>query len=253
MPRTISIVNEKGGTGKTTTAVSLGSYLAKLGKKVLLVDLDPQCNATISLGIAPKTLPLSLYNAFSEEIPLSGALKKTSLFNFDIIPANQDLAGSSVELLERKNRERALEKLLSPLKKDYDFILLDPPPSLGILTINALFASSELIIPVQTEFFALKSLEQLFEIFNLLEKNVGKKFDQIWGLLTMYDKRNVLSRDIAKRTKEVFPGKVFETIIPRSIKLAEAPKAGKTIFQYAPESKAARSYESLAKELLNKK
>ncbi|MDD5551887.1 MAG: ParA family protein [Candidatus Pacebacteria bacterium] len=253
MPRIISIVNEKGGTGKTTTAVSLGSYLAKFGKKVLLLDLDPQCNATISLGFAPKTLPLSLYNSLSEEIPLSGTVKKTSLFNFDLIPATQDLAGSSVELLERKNRERVLENLISPIAGGYDFILLDPPPSLGILTINALFASNELIIPVQSEFFALKSLEQLFEIFNLLEKNVGKNFEEIWGLLTMYDKRNVLSRDIAKKTKEIFPGRVFETIIPRSIKLAEAPKFGKTIFQYAPDSKAARSYEMLAEELLNKK
>ncbi len=253
MSRIISIINEKGGTGKTTTAVSLGAFFAKFGKKVLLVDLDPQCNATISLGFSPQKLSLSLYNALSEEIPIKEAIKNTSLFNYDIVPATQDLAGSSVELLNKENRELVLSKILSPILNNYDFILLDPPPSLGILTLNALLASEEIIIPIQCEFFALKSLEQLFEIFNLLEKNVGKNFQNIFGLLTMYDRRNVLSREISNEAKRVFPGKVLETIIPRSVKLAEAPKFGKTIFQYAPESKAARAYELVAEEIIKNK
>lgn len=250
MTRTIAIINEKGGTGKTTTAVSLGAFLAKFGKKVLLIDLDPQCNATISLGFSPKKLNLSLYNALSEEIPLNEVIKKTSLFNYDIAPATQDLAGSSVELLNKENREMILAKILSPLFENYDFILLDPPPSLGILTLNALLAAEEIIIPIQCEFFALKSLEQLFEIFNLLEKNIGKSFKNIFGLLTMYDRRNILSREISNEAKRVFPGKIFESIIPRSVKLAESPKFGKTILQYAPESKAARAYEMLAEEII---
>ena len=253
MARTISIINEKGGTGKTTTAVSLGAFLAKFGNKVLLVDLDPQCNATISLGFSPKKTPLSLYHSLSEEVPLEGVIKNTSLFNFDIVPATQDLAGSSVELLNEEDRERILSKILSSVDKKYDFILLDPPPSLGILTINSLLAANELIIPIQCEFFALKSLEQLFEIINLLEKNVGKSFKEISALLTMYDKRNILSREIVKKTREIFPGKVFNSIIPRSIKLAESPKFGKTIFQYAPDSKAARAYEMLAEEIIKNK
>lgn len=253
MPRIISIINEKGGTGKTTTAVSLGAFLTKFGKKVLLVDLDPQCNATISLGFSPKKLSLSLYNALSEEVPLKETIKNTSLFNFDIVPATQDLAGSSVELLNKADREMILAKVLSPLQKEYDFILLDPPPSLGILTINTLLAANEVIIPIQCEFFALKSLEQLFEIFELLEKNVGKNFEKVFGLLTMYDRRNVLSREISKEARNVFPGKVFDATIPRNVKLAEAPKFGKTIFQYAPESKAARAYEMLAEEVIKNK
>lgn len=249
MKRIICIINEKGGTGKTTTAISLGSFLAKFGKKVLLIDLDPQCNATISLGISPREVSLSLYNALLDEISLKDIIKKTSLFNLDIAPATQDLAGGAVELLDKPDRERVLEKLLLDFD-DYDFILLDPPPSLGILTVNALFAANELIIPIQTEFFALKSLEQLFEVIDLLEKNTQKKFNRIWGLLTMYDRRNILSREIAKKAREVFPGEIFETIVPRSVKLAEAPKFGKTIFQYAPESKAARAYEMVAEEII---
>lgn len=251
MKRIICIINEKGGTGKTTTAVSLGSFLTKFGKRVLLIDLDPQCNATISLGIKPKDVSLSLYNALIDEVPFENVIRNTSLFNFDIVPATQDLAGGAIEILDKEERERVLEKLISGFD-DYDFILLDPPPSLGILTINALFTASELIIPIQTEFFALKSLEQLFEVINLLEKNARKQFDRIWGLLTMYDRRNVLSRQIAKKAREIFPGEVFETIIPRSVKLAEAPQFGKTIFQYAPESKAAKAYEMLAEEIINK-
>lgn len=249
--RVICIINEKGGTGKTTTAVSLGSFLAKFGKRVLLLDLDPQCNATISLGIQPREISLSLYNVLTDEISLKSAIRNTSLFNFDIVPATQDLAGGAIELLDKDERERVLERLISNLD-DYDFVLLDPPPSLGILTINALFAANELIIPIQTEFFALKSLEQLFEVINLLEKNARKQFDKIWGLLTMYDRRNVLSRKIANKAREVFPGEIFETVIPRSVRLAEAPQFGKTIFQYAPESKAARAYEMLAEEIISK-
>jgi chromosome partitioning protein len=252
MVRIISIINEKGGSGKTTTAVSLGVFLTKLGKKVLLLDLDPQANATISLGFLPKNIPLNLYHSLSKGIPIKNIIKKTPLFNFDLIPASSDLVGSNIELLDKEDREKVLNNLLSPIKENYDFILLDPPPSLGILTLNSLVAAKEVIVPIQCEFFALKSLEQLFEIFELLEKNLNKNFNQLFGLLTMYDKRNILSREIVKEAKENFPGKLFETVIPRSIRLAEAPKFGKTIFQYAPDSKGAKAYERLAEEIITK-
>ncbi|HOK35436.1 MAG TPA: AAA family ATPase [Candidatus Pacearchaeota archaeon] len=251
MARVIAIINEKGGSGKTTTAVSLGAFLAKFGKKVLLCDLDPQANATVSLGLNPKNIPLNIYHSFSKKVPLKDIIKNTSLFNFDIAPASADLAGSNIELLETRDRESVLKELLLPIEKNYDFILLDPPPSLGILTLNALVAGNEVIVPIQCEFFALRSLEDLFEIFDLLETNLKKEFSQIFGLLTMYDKRNVLSREILKKVRETFPGKVFETVIPRSIRLAEAPKYGKTIFQYAPDSKGAKAYERLAEEVIN--
>ena len=251
MARIISIINEKGGSGKTTTSVNLGAFLAKLGKKVLLLDLDPQANATISLGLSPKKIPLNLYHGLSKEAPLREIIKHTSLFNFDIAPASADLAGSNIELLDKEDREKVLSDILSSTAENYDFVLLDPPPSLGILTINTLVAAKEVIIPIQCEFFALKSLDQLFEIFDLLEKNLGKDFSQIFGLLTMYDRRNILSREIVKKAKETFSGKILETIIPRSVRLAEAPKFGKTIFQYAPESKGARAYEMLAEEIIN--
>jgi len=253
MTRIISIVNEKGGSGKTTTAVSLGAFLTKFGKKVLLVDLDPQANATISVGFVPKKSPVNIYHSLSEEVPLEEIIKNTALFNFDIAPANSDLAGSNIELLDKVGRERILSKILDPITKKYDYILLDPPPSLGILTLNSLVAAKEIIIPIQCEFFALKSLDQLFEVLDLLEKNLNKTFSRIFGLLTMYDKRNILSREILKKVREKFPGKVFETVIPRNIRLAEAPKYGKTIFQYAPESKGAQAYERLAEEIINLK
>ena len=201
MTRVISIINEKGGSGKTTTAVSLGAFLTKNGKKVLLCDLDPQGKATTSLGLDLKHLSLNFYHALSQQVPLKDIIKPTSLFNFDIAPASADLAGSNIELLDKENRENILSNILSPLKEDYDFILLDPPPSLGILTINALIAADEVIVPIQCEFFALKSLDELFEIFNLLKRNLNKEFSQIFGLLTMYDKRNILSREIAKEAE----------------------------------------------------
>lgn len=251
MARVISIINEKGGSGKTTTSVNLGAFLAKLGKKVLLLDLDPQANATIFLGFSPKKLDLHIYHGLSEEIALKDIVKHTSLFNFDIIPANPDLAGINIELLDKEEREKILYKKLAPLENDYDFILLDPPPSLGMLTLNALVAAKEIIVPIQCEFFALKSLDQLFELLELLETNLKKDFSQIFGLLTMYDKRNILSREIVKETREKFPSHVFETIIPRSVKLAEAPKFGKTIYQYSPASRGAKEYEQLAEELID--
>ncbi|MCD6094741.1 AAA family ATPase [bacterium] len=253
MARIISIINEKGGSGKTTTAVSLGAYLTKFGRKVLICDLDPQGNATISLGFSPKKATLNLYHSLSGEIPLRGIIKNTSLFNLDLAPASADLAGSNIELLEQEEREKVLRKILSPVVNNYDFILLDPPPSLGILTLNALFASKEVIIPIQCEYFALRSLEQLFEIFELLKQNLNKDFSDVFALLTMYDIRNNLSHEVVKKVRENFPGKVFETIIPRSVRLAEAPKFGKTIFQYAPESKAAKAYERLAEEVITLK
>lgn len=249
MARIIAIVNGKGGSGKTTTATNLGAYLAKLGKRILLCDIDPQANATISFGFFPKKNPLNLYHALLGGVPIKEIIKKTSLFNLDLVPSGSDLAGANIELLESEEKEESLKKILEDIGL-YDFILLDPPPSLGILTLNTLVAADEVLVPIQCEFFALKSIEELLGVLNLLEENWQKNFKNLLGLLTMYDKRNLLSHQIVKETREKFPGRVLETIIPRTVRLAEAPRFGKTIFQYAPESKAARAYERLAEEII---
>jgi len=252
MARIISIFNEKGGSGKTTTAVSLGSFLSKFGKKVLLVDLDPQSHATISLGFSAQRTPINIYHALLGNVSLEGIIKNTPLFNFDLAPATSDLIGSNIELLNKIGKEQILSKVLKSVTKKYDYILIDPPPSFNILALNSLVAAKEIIIPIQCEFFASESLDQLFKVLDLLKKNLNKAFDQVFGLLTMFDQRNRLSRKIAKEVRSKFPGIVLETVIPRNIKLAEAPKYGKTVFQYAPKSKGAKAYERLAKEIINK-
>ncbi|MDD3735161.1 MAG: AAA family ATPase [Candidatus Pacebacteria bacterium] len=251
MSRIIAIANEKGGSGKTTTAVNLGAFLAKFGKKVLLIDLDPQANATISLGFDPNNLTFSLYNVLSDEVNVEDVIHKTSLFNFDILPSHQDLAGINVEFLQKDKREDVLKNKLFSVKNYYDFILIDSPPSLAILTLNGLVAAQEVIIPIQCEFFSKFALSDILSIFNILKKNLDKNFNLIFGLLTMYDKRNRLSRQIVKEMRDSLPVTILNTIIPRNVKLAEAPQYGKTILQYDPGSKGARAYEMLAEEIIN--
>ena len=251
MPRIIAIANEKGGSGKTTTAVNLGAFLTKFGKKVLLIDLDPQANATISLGINPNNLTLSLYDVLSDEVMAEDAIQNTSLFNFDILPSVQDLAGVNVEFLQRDRREDVLKNKLFSIKNNYDFILVDSPPSLAILTLNGLVAAEEVIIPIQCEFFSKFAISHILSIFKILKENVNKDFQFVLGLLTMYDKRNRLSRQVVKEMRDKLPVVILNTVIPRNVKLAEAPQYGKTIFQYAPDSKGARAYEVLAEEIIN--
>ncbi len=217
-----------------------------------MVDIDPQANATFSLGINPKNLPLSIYHALMGNISPRAIIRKSPFFGYEIMPASPDLAGATVELVSIKDREFKLCQLLDKIKEDYDFIIIDSPPSLGLLTINALCASKEVLIPVQCEYLALEGLEQLLSTIDLVKNNLEKDLKILGALLTMYDRRNRLSREVAKEIRRKFPGYVFDAVIPRTIALAEAPKYGKTILQYAPTSPAAKAYRELAQEIINK-
>jgi len=250
MARVISLVNQKGGVSKTTTGINLGSYLAALGKYVLLVDIDPQANATSGLGINPRTVPLNLYHSLIGGLLPEEIIKKTGLFGYDIIPSSSDLAGATIELVNMPNREYRLHELLRQVRTNYDYILIDCPPSLGLLTINGLVAADEVIIPVQCEYYALEGLGQLLRTVELIEENLESPTKIKGALLTMYDRRNRLSRQVRKEMERNFSGYVFESIVPRCIKLAEAPSFGQPIIQYNPHSKGAKAYRLLAQEII---
>lgn len=250
MARIISIVNQKGGVSKTTSAVNLSAYLAALGKYVLLVDIDPQANATSGIGLNAHKIPLNLYHSLIGGLLPEEVIKKTGLFGFDVIPAAPDLAGATVELVNLSNREFKLYELLRRIRTDYDYILIDCPPSLGLLTINGLVAADEVIIPVQCEYYALEGLGQLLRTIDLVQENLESPTRIKGALLTMYDRRNRLSRQVRKEMERNFPEYVFESIIPRCVKLAEAPSFGQPIIQYHPRSKGAKAYQRLAKEII---
>jgi chromosome partitioning protein len=250
MTRIICVANNKGGVGKTNVSVNLPVFLAALGKKVLLVDFDHQANATFSLGINTRNLPLSIYHALMGQVSPSAIIRKSPFFGYEIMPASPDLAGASVELVNLQNREYKLKEVLEKVKEFYDFILIDSPPSLGPLTVNALCAAKEVLIPVQCEYLALEGLEQLLNTINLVKNNLEQDLKITGALLTMYNRNNKLSRDVAKEIRRNFPGYVFDTVIPRQVSLAEAPRFGKTILQYAPTSQAAKAYRELAEELI---
>lgn len=252
MARIISIANQKGGVGKSNVAVNLPVFLSAQGKKVLLIDMDPQANATLSLGINCRHLPLSVYNVLMGQITPSSIIRRSSFFGYDIMPASPDLAGATVELVMMKDREFKLSHIISKIEKDYDFIIIDSPPSLGILTLNSLVGSKEVLIPVQCEYLALEGLEQLLNTIDLVKNNLGQEIKIAGAVLTMYNRKNRISRDVAKEVRRNFPGYVFDTVIPRSVVLAEAPKFGQTILQYAPTSQAAKAYRQLAEELINR-
>ncbi len=250
MAKIISLINQKGGVGKTTSAINLATYLASAGKFVLLVDLDPQGNATSGLGINIREVEKSLYHSMILGEHPSKIIFKTETLGHDIIPASQDLAGAGIEMVHMENREFRLYNVLREIRTNYDYIIIDSPPSLGLLTINGLVASDEVIIPVQTEYFALEGLSQLLNTINLVKENLQPELKIMGALLTMYDKRNRLARQVVKEVQDHFPGKVFESIIPRSIRLAEAPGFGKTILGFDSLSKGARAYKNLAREII---
>lgn len=250
MTRTICVANNKGGVGKTNVSYNLPVFLAALGKRVLLIDFDHQANATYSLGINPRKLPLSIYHALTGQITPSALIRRSPFFGYDLIPASPDLAGATIELVNLKNREFKLRQALESIKELYDFIIIDSPPSLGLLTVNALCASNEVLIPVQCEHLALEGLEQLLATINLVRNNLEQNLKIAGAVLTMYSRGSRLSREVAKEVRRNFPGYVFDAVIPKAVALAEAPKFGKTILQYAPISRAAKAYRELAKELL---
>ena len=246
-----TLVNQKGGVGKTTTAINLGAYLAQFGQRVLVVDLDPQANATSSLGVDKRTVQASTYDALlAGEIPASSILFNERL-QLALLPSSPGLAGAEVELVEEPDREFKLKNALESMDGEYDYILIDCPPSLGILTVNGLVASRDgVLVPVQCEYLALEGLGQITQTIERVRSRLFPDLRVRGVVLTMFDPRTNLSSDVVKEVNNHFPGQVFKSIIPRSIRLAEAPSYGLPISAFAPASVGARAYESLAKELL---
>lgn len=249
MGKIIAVANQKGGVGKTTTAVNLSTILAKKGKKVVLLDADPQGNATSGLGIE-KQVDKSLYDVLINEESVENTLQDTIEKNLKICPSNMNLAGAEVELVSQMSREHRLKEQLELVKDNYDYILIDCPPSLGLITLNAFTAADSVLIPVQCEYYALEGLGQLINTINLVKKHLNKTLEIEGAVLTMYDIRTNLSNQVVKEVKRYFENKVYKTVIPRNVRLSEAPSFGMPITIYDPKSKGARSYEKLAKEFL---
>ena len=249
MGKIISVANQKGGVGKTTTTVNLSTILAKKGKKVLLIDADPQGNATSGLGI-DKEVENSTYDILVNETGMKETIQKTVIKNLKLCPSNMSLAGAEVELVSMMSREQRLKEKLEEVKDSFDYIFIDCPPSLGLITLNAFTASDSVLIPVQCEYFALEGLGQLLNTVNLVKKHLNKSIMIEGALLTMYDIRTNLSNQVVKEVKKYFNDKVYKTVIPRNVRLSEAPSYGMPITEYDPRSKGAKSYQKFAKEFL---
>lgn len=252
MALVISIANQKGGVGKTTTAISLAAYLGLKKKKVLVLDLDPQGNATSGLGIDKGEIEESVYDVIINDLDIKDAIYEGSAKNVDICPTNINLAGAELELVSAISREQVLKNALKPVLDDYDFVLIDCPPSLGLLTINALTASNGIIIPIQGEYYALEGLTQLVDTINLIKKKLNKDISIMGVVLTMFDRRTQLTRQVKEEVDNYFGDKVFKTQIPRNVRLAEAPSHGLAISDYDKNSKGAKAYEALAAEVIKK-
>jgi chromosome partitioning protein len=252
MGKIISLANQKGGVGKTTTAINLAASMATLGKKVLIVDADPQANASSGLGINIRTLETTIYECLIDEVPTQKAIHPTDVKNLDIIPSHIDLVGAEIEMLNLENREKVMQRLLTPLKNSYDYILIDCSPSLGLITVNALTASDSVIIPVQCEYFALEGISKLLNTIKIIKSKLNMNLEIEGFLLTMYDNRLRLANQVYAEVKRHFEGMVFETVITRNVRLSEAPSYGQPVIVYDAESKGTINYVDLAKELIAK-
>lgn len=252
MGKIVSFINQKGGVGKTTTCVNMASYLAVMGKRVLLVDLDPQGNASSSLGIDKDNNLKTIYNVIVDDNLLDEVIIKSKVDNLDIVPSNVDLAGAEIELVQMNNREKVVKKILQTVRNSYDFICIDCPPSLGLLTVNALTASDSIIIPIQCEYFALEGLTQLMYTIKLVKKHLNPEITVEGVVLTMKDSRSNLGNSVAADITKYFNNKVYDTIIPRNIRLAEAPSYGEPICLYDPKCSGAFAYKMLTEEFLKR-
>lgn len=252
MGKIISFSNQKGGVGKTTTCVNMAAYLARAGRKVLLVDLDPQGNATTGLGFSKGSLKKSVYNVIIDDEEVNENILPTELEGLLILPSNIDLAGAEVSLVYKKNRDKVLRAALEKVKADFDYILIDCPPSLGLLTINALAAADSAIIPIQSEYYALEGLSQLMNTISLVRQHLNKSLKVEGVVLTMYDGRSIISKQIAAEIKKYFSKKLYEIVIPRNVRLSEAPSHGKPILLHDPKCMGARAYAALTEEFLKK-
>jgi chromosome partitioning protein len=252
LANTLALANQKGGVGKTTTAVNVSSYLASLGYKILIVDLDPQGNATSSLGIDKRELRSSTYDVLVHGVEISEALVLNVRTGLDLLGANNALAGAEVELVQMTNREQRFLRALEPVQSRYDVIIVDCPPSLGLLTINAFTASDRVIVPIQCEYLALEGLMQLINTMDLVKRRLNPALDVLGVVMTMFDSRTRLSTQVVENVRKFFPNRMFRTIVPRSVRLAEAPSHGQTIMEYDPRSAGASAYRRLGDEVVSR-
>ncbi|MBQ9764229.1 MAG: ParA family protein [Phascolarctobacterium sp.] len=251
MVKVIAVANQKGGVGKTTTAVNVAACLAKQGRKVLLIDSDPQGNATSGLGFDKRDVKKCIYDALINEVPMADTLKHTAYENLDVIPATIQLAGAEIELVSLMNREGRLKNALERIKHDYDYVIIDCPPSLGLLTINALTAASSVMIPVQCEFYALEGITMLMNTIQLVQRNLNPALKLEGVVMTMYDSRTNLAQDVVEEVKKYFKTKMYKTIVPRNVRLSEAPSHGMPVIDYDSKSKGAQVYMELAQEVID--
>jgi chromosome partitioning protein len=249
LPRAIAVANQKGGVGKTTTAVNLGACLAELGYRVLLCDMDPQGNATTGLGLNPRNMAASMYDVLLNDVPLEDTVEPTSVRNLFVAAASLDLAGAEIELVPAFSRELRLRRALESVRDDYDFVFIDCPPSLGLLTVNGLAAAGEVLVPIQCEYYALEGLGQLLRNVALVQRNLNPTLEVSTIILVMYDARTKLSDQVVQDVRAHFGAKVCRTVVPRTVRLSEAPSFGQPIVAFDPTSRGAIAYKELAKEV----